>query len=174
MTDDRAEQEVRRSPVAADERSWAAEWVQSNTGRTLTADEARCIDTLAVIDTGIYNVHSLGGWEAVEFRERSVTLHVHRSFSTFDSDHMTRLVIAAHRNAVRVDLHAVTVSVAWDGDDVMYRWDNDGLDGEWDEQGEMVGAMRLSLHARNPHGTHLFERHPNLHNLHDRIREAMP
>jgi hypothetical protein len=161
--------------MTADVLSWNANWVQSNTGHTLTPDEARCIDTLAVIDTGIYNVHPLGGWERVEFRGTWVALHVHRGFSTYDSDHMTRLVIAACRYAVRVDLSAVLVCAEWDGDDVRYRFADDTPESEtdqWDEAGEMVAAMRIQLNARNPHGTHLFERHPNLHNLARRVSEA--
>jgi hypothetical protein len=153
--------------------SWNANWVQSNTGHTLSPDEARCIDTLAVIDSGIYNVTPLGGWERVEFRGTWIALHVHRGFSTYDSDHMTRLVIAGHRNAVRVDLCAATICAEWNGDEPFYRWENDGLEGEWDERGDLGAAMRIQLNARNPYGTHLFERHPNLHNLHDRISEAM-
>jgi hypothetical protein len=145
--------------------SWNANWVPSNPGHTLTPDEARCIDTLAVIDTGIYNVHPLGGWERVEFCGTWIALHVHRGFSTFDSDHMTRLVIAGHRTAVRVDLSAVLICAEWDGDDVRYRWPDDGLNGEWDAVGEMGAAMRIQLNARDPHGTHLFERHPSLNDL---------
>jgi hypothetical protein len=152
--------------------SWNANWVQANTGRTLTIGEARCIDTLAVIDTGIYNVHPLGGWKRVEFRGTWICLHVHRGFSTYDSDHMTRLVIAGHRNAVRVDLYAALICAEWNGDDVRYRWEDDGLAGEWDAAGEMGAAMRIQLNARNRHGTHLFERHPTLNELINRTLGA--
>lgn len=91
-------------------RDHIASWVASASGHTPTPDEARCLEALCVIDTGPHNIHPIDGWRGKGVRWGrdwvSITMH-DRDISTTDFDAMTRLVLAGHRLAVRVNVTPV-------------------------------------------------------------------
>jgi hypothetical protein len=82
------------------------------TAPELTTFHHRCCAILSrAFRTGIYNLPVK--WEKAEFRGGSypftmVTVASHRGLSTWDFDHLTRLVIAAHEECIRVDLEPVS------------------------------------------------------------------
>ena len=93
-------------------RDQIARWVEGASGHRPTADEARCLEALCVIDTGPHNVHPIGGWasKSVWWGGSAVSIAINnRDISTTDSDAMTRLVIAGHRLAVRINVSPVLV-----------------------------------------------------------------
>ncbi len=93
-------------------RDQIARWVESASGHTPTADEARCIEALCVIDTGPHNLHPINGWDGPNIRWGGIAVGIvigGRDISTTDSDAMARLVIAGHRLAVRINVSPVLV-----------------------------------------------------------------
>lgn len=133
------------------ELSWEADWVQSQTHRKLSADEARCIDTLSVIQRP-YNWILVGDkWDlhgkfpGVQFGETYVIARMAMTFSTFDMDELTRLTLAAHRNAVRISISAGAYEIK----------SNDDYDGYH------VPYLSVAAHARTRDGVR-YERHPTI------------
>jgi hypothetical protein len=162
--------------------SWEADWVERNTGRTLTPDEARCVDALSAIQRP-YNWSLIGdGWRdtaslkdphpstddeeppvrrAVIFGGRFVVVRITNGLSTWDFDDLTRLVLAAHRNAVRVDVAAEMYRAIDKDADLMERSDT----GEWVATGDHPeypqACLRIMLHARQREGG-TAQRHPTI------------
>jgi len=90
----------------------AAQWVGRQIGRTLTDGEARCVDTISAIATGPHNVLMSGrdrddrGWR---FNGHgSLEVRLKSPLSTFDDSTLTALVVAAHRNHVRVGISGMS------------------------------------------------------------------
>lgn len=148
--------------------SWESDWVQRNTGRTLTEDEARCVDTLSAIQRPYNWVLIGGGWRdtvsskddrahlydydgpprhpAVTFGGRYLVVRLTQGLATFDFDDLTRLVLAAHRNAVRVEVSPdIYGAVSDEQPDDIYP----------------MPCLRVSLHARHREGSGV-ERHPTI------------
>lgn len=175
--------------------SWEADWVQRNTGKTLNAEQARCIDALSALQRP-YNWPLIGsGWPRCDgsepeprdreldddgppllapviFGANYVIIRLsHASLATFDFDELTRLVLAAHKLAVRIEVSAET-----------YRWvDTDSFvsvfDGrkwvETDEHPTGPGScLRIAAHARQREGNG-WQRHPTIGEVLERdAREA--
>lgn len=121
-------------------------WYRSNYPRSpLTDDQVRCLDVLAEADR-LYNWHRTGrrrldgGFrpcgEGVEVRLRF------GSFSTYDDNRLTRLVVAAHRHAVRVAI------------------------------GASGGLLTVHVHPRSHVESHWRMHHPDLEDLVARCRQA--
>lgn len=167
--------------------SWEAGWVQRATGKEITPDLARCIDTLSAIQRP-YNWNLIGqGWQdtatwpdvadqddladeppvlnAVVFGKNYMVVRMRGTLSTYDFSELTNLVLAAHKRAVRVEVSAE-----------MYRWvdtesylseystDKDG-NGKWVETDKHPSGpgvcLRVLLSARQREG-HRMERHPTI------------
>lgn len=137
-------------------RDQIARWVESASGHLPTPDEARCLEALCVIDTGPHNIHPIGGWRGpgVWWGRHAVGITMrNRDLSTTDSDAMTRLVLAAHRLAVRVNVSSAIMGVDLApgavGDEVddyvhiIYEPGDERGDHEWWESG-----ITLLAHAR--------------------------
>lgn len=83
----------------------AADWVQRNLkGRVLTAFQRDAVELLGeAMNTGIYNVQVR--WDRADWNESYVKVNLFTGgLSTFDFDHLTRFVLAAHDRCIRVDL----------------------------------------------------------------------
>lgn len=155
-----------------------ADWFERNmasagTPVTLTEGQRRCLNTLQAVTapSGLYNLWGPGSPTDV------ITLHsdtfvsalMCRELATFDGSELTRLVIAGHRNCVRV---AVTTwhphmderrarTVAQHITDV--REDSEVID--WEDPQVGLGVYRLNLTARDPESTSLYDRHPDIKKL---------
>lgn len=150
------------------ELSWESNWVQNNSRHRLSTDEARCIDTLSAIQRP-YNWVLIGdGWgdtvtsrskrahlgpgegpqphPAVMFGGTYIVVRLGNGLATFDFDDLTRLVLAAHRNAVRVAL---------DGDMYLATYEEDK------DFTYPMPCLRVTLHARRREGD-FAQRHPTI------------
>lgn len=139
--------------------AWNRNWINTNTGRTLTDDQARACQVLCSL-AAPYNLPLIGyQWEdcvdysiddetvhAVEFGPFWVAIHMLGPLSTYDSAQLTQLVLAAHELAVRVELKAVTY----------WLLDEDGSGDNYE-----LPCLRVAAHWRKREG-HLFERHPTI------------
>lgn len=140
---------------------WNRNWINTNTGRTLTDDQARACQTLCSLarpynlplippywqDTVDYNADD-DTVHAVEFGPHWVAIHILGPLSTYDNSNLTRLVLAAHELAVRIDLSATT-----------HDWRND--DDPDDDEVYQLSCLRIAAHWRKREG-HLFQRHPTI------------
>lgn len=173
-------------------------WVQSNLRiavgdpeLTLTDDQARCFTVLCAWAQP-YNLPLIGGGWAdaqvgpapevdfdpddeaprlapIEVRERWITARLHGSLATFDFPELTRLVLDAHRLAVRVEVSAemyLAVDTEATIERPVFERDADGTEHlKYVDDGEHPTyprpCLRLNLHPRQREG-HLFERHPTI------------
>lgn len=132
--------------------AWNRNWINTNTGRTLTDDQARACQVLCSL-AAPYNLPLIGyQWEdcvdysiddetvhAVEFGPFWVAIHIWSQLSTYDNSQLTRLVLAAHELAVRVEISPAA----------------------WEREDDMLPCLRIAAHWRKREG-HLFERHPTI------------
>ncbi len=120
-------------------------WYRSNYPRSpLTDEQVRCLDVLAAADR-LYNwtrtgtTRLDGGFRpcgnGVEVRMQ------HGQFSTFDDDRLTRMVVAAHRHAVRLEV------------------------------GAFRGMFSIRVHPRRHDGQSWWDRHPTLADLAKRCEQ---
>ena len=63
--------------------------------------EARC---LRVLSCAFRGMHHIDGWLRRKPLWRGIEVSTHQSLATFDFDLLTRLVVAAHDEAVRVEI----------------------------------------------------------------------
>jgi hypothetical protein len=88
----------------------AAEWVERTSKRILTPFQKTCIELLvSAFQTGVYNLPVK--WRKVEWDCSpepwpGMALCIHSGLATWDFNHLTRLVIAAHDACIRVELEA--------------------------------------------------------------------
>lgn len=89
-----------------------AEWVGHRIGRELDADEERIVDTLCSIARP-YNLHMAYsndvnknyGWNFERSGNRPfLIVRLYTRIASHDMNELTRLVVAAHRNHVRVEI----------------------------------------------------------------------
>ena len=149
-------------------------WVRGH-GIIVNADQARCIDVLCTIAQP-YNLQLIGdGWRSatverwdesgggdwdappllrpVAFGSNYMIVHLLGSYATYDMSELTRLVLAGHEHAVRVEISPQ-----------IYRWVQDDDIHEGEEPMTGAGAcLRVALHARARESTgHVWEWHPTL------------
>ena len=84
------------------------DWIKRNTGQDISDNQARCLDTLVTAVDRIYNLEKyLAGKETrhrFQFVHDGLRVYYKGTVSTFDCSRLTRLVLEAHRNAVRVEI----------------------------------------------------------------------
>ena len=84
-------------------------WVESHLNCDLTDFQRDCVQLLcSAMNTGVYNIQC--NWNKVEWNYgfSGVAFVVsHSDWSTFDFDRLTRLVIGAHDQCIRVNLSPV-------------------------------------------------------------------
>lgn len=138
----------------------------------------RCLDTLGAITepSGLYNLPTpIGVVDSVEFFPGGISLLTTGDYSTHDFDRLTRLVLRAHENYVRVSfspwLHHMDESRAklvadFKTNEYGYM---DPL--HWSDPQVAVGIMEIMLHVKHPpgDGKHRWETHPGLEELHYRL-----
>lgn len=143
----------------------------------LSAEMERCIDTICVL-AAPYNLATLGGSptpDTLMVDRRMVSVLYVGDLATFDGDGLTRLVIAAHRNCVRIGVHPWRAHL----DDaraelVRRRMVADyaaemGVDvDEVDDDGCGLACIEITAHPRTIGASHLFDRHPGLDELSER------
>lgn len=121
--------------------TFAADWVQSYTGRTLTDFQRSAVEILCAFKgCGPYD---FGGtfrradWE----HGHGVSFVVRGHFATFDGDGLTRLVVLAHDRCIRVEI-----------------------------EGCGPGLIRVSMWPRKGREGRMHERHPTLEGAAEKIR----
>lgn len=153
-------------------------WVESNTHRTLTDDEARCVEVLCSIARP-HNLHLIdGGWSsaedhdpsplesvpvpAVEFGGTFVVARLQGALATFDGSALTRLVLAAHDKAARVEIRPRLFQYH-DTDVVLSEWDRERHEFvETDEHPAYPTAcLEVLVSARKRDGS-MYETHPTI------------
>lgn len=164
-------------------------WVESNTGLTLNTDQARCIDTLCSIERP-YNLPLIGDrWAGVvlgpvpdetddmsvlpperapvEIWDHFIVVRIWAFLSTFDFDELTRLVLAAHRNAVRVQMSPQMYRAVAE-DSTIFREVKDLATGTYqlEDTGEHPAypatCLRVQLNSRQHNGRTLYDTHPTI------------
>lgn len=142
-------------------------------GVSFTDDHRRCV---TVLEAGLGRLHNLavpGGdlADAVEVHRNGLSVLVESSMSTFDTDELTRLVVAAHQHRCRVELRpwhpwaderrARRVAAA-----VLSQLTDNGF-GDMTEPDELFGtlaAIDILITAREADGD-LYTAHPGLDRL---------
>ena len=119
--------------------SGSADWVKRNFRPEMNEAEARCVTTLCSLSAP-YNLPfpaGNAGWQknVVWLHGRGLAADLFASIATTDFNDLTRLVVAAHRHLVRVDI-----------------------------SGKAKGRILVTLHARQAEGR-FNERHPDLDDL---------
>ena len=90
------------------------DWISRNLGVEANRAQELCLATLCSIDA-IYNLH-IGGEPVIELLPSGIRVSYIGSLSTFDDEKLTDLVIAAHRNRVRVQISPGMVEQDYEGD----------------------------------------------------------
>jgi hypothetical protein len=92
------------------ETDYVRSWVESNTDRKLTDFQALCCNILTrSFNTGVYNLKI--NWKKVNWNyvRGGVRFTIEcYDLATFDFDHLTYLVIAAHEHCVRISIMPAT------------------------------------------------------------------
>lgn len=134
--------------------------------RSLTDEQRRCVRVLAAGLGNIYNLPTpLAVVESIDLcHPIGVSVLLVGTMSTTDDDRLTRLVLAAHREHVRVQLgpwvahHDERRTAA-----ICESYEREH-DIEVDPDTVGAGVMELWLHARQPEGD-TYRRHPGLPDL---------
>jgi hypothetical protein len=142
------------------------DWVNRNTGHTCTDDEARCLAVLTAIDRP-YNL-MLGSerWDDVEWLGHGIIVYLFGELSTFDWSNLTRVVVLAHRHAVRVAIRPA-IRTQTDRDSFLSRRDEKGMWVTDEHPTYDVGALCVQLTARAHDAEHMFARHATVADLVD-------
>lgn len=164
------------------EQNRATEWIEMATKRTLTEGQARCFTVLCAIGQP-YNLPLIGeGWRGavtykmgeprdddqlpelapVQIAEWGVIARLQQGLATFDGAELTRLVLAAHKHAVRVELRS-SLYLQVDRESYLSSYDFDRK--EWVETDEHpsgpAACLEVMLHPRQREGSGMV-RHPSI------------
>lgn len=131
----------------------------------LTPDQRRCLETLCVMDN-IYNINTYRPLSAgIAMTPWSVSCLLRGSISTYDCSRLTSLVLAAHRNSVRVEISPYLAHL----DEGRTTRIQDSLrkdfesDFGYEPDPEPLTCIEIRLHARSGEsGTHWSQFHPSI------------
>jgi len=154
--------------------SSTTDWIESNTKLPLTDDQKRCFDVLCSW-CAPYNLPLVGeGWHGLSLTDESAPVFVRPQFvrvkmcgdfATYDFDNLTRLVLAAHAKAVRVnisaDIHTEIDRDAWLQE---YREGKDGW-GFYDTDRHPeyeTPCLAFMFHPKERDHDHAWGRHPTI------------
>lgn len=140
--------------------------------RTMTPSQLRCAETLCAV-AAPYNLIVPGGSisSAVEFRPGGLSVLVANELATHDSGQLTALVVAAHRNCVRVSITAWTLPQEPSERDerivtrLLEQLNDDSDHGPYTVDDLTVAGLEITLYARDPNNDTLYEGHPTLEDL---------
>lgn len=146
------------------------QWVKRVMKIELTPDQLRCMDTLCSI-AAPWNlplvVVGLDNKPSIEVRGRWVRAVLTCDLATFDGDSLTRLVKAAHRNLVRVDISSTICFSKRRGVDDHVTFIPDAHDRARFVEGGWwpTNALEIYLHHRAASGPYKWSWHPGMEAL---------
>lgn len=135
----------------------------------LNDDQLRACEVLCAI-AAPYNLVVPGGSipDAVQFHSTGLSVLLTSELATYDGDHLTRLVTAAHHHRVRVAIGPWIPENDWDRGHTIRRRCSEQVEGYCNLDGILdidIAAIEVTLHARSADGHHLFDRHPGADDL---------
>jgi hypothetical protein len=81
-----------------------AKWVGASLGRDLTGPESELVAIVCRgLRTGPWNVHR--SWSIMRSGHRRASISICHNLATWDQDHLTRLVFAAHDRCCRLEVN---------------------------------------------------------------------
>ncbi len=120
-----------------------AAWVARDCGKELSPLGRRVANMLEEVFSGIYHIDK--AIQRTDWTDQWViTIRVSRDLSTFDSDYLTKLVLAAHDHAIRVEISACNMQ-----------------------------CVKIQFHARTREGQ-IYQRHPAIEQVVEAYRARHP
>ena len=81
-----------------------AEWVADALGRPLTTPERELVAIVCRgLQTGPWNIHR--DWKIMRSGNHFASINIRRDLATWDQNHLTRLVFAAHDRCCRLEIN---------------------------------------------------------------------
>jgi len=136
---------------------------QFDTPPDMTDGHRRCLCTLEVV-APLYNLCTpCHITDAVKLlADGGVSVITSEELATYDAAALTRLVIAAHRNHVRVAVKVWAPHLDEERAADVIRWYRDEY--EVETTADELRALEITLHPRSAHGGP-YDRHPGLYDL---------
>jgi hypothetical protein len=149
------------------------QWLEANLSRggapvVLTDDQQRCVAVLASV-WALHNLHMPAPHkESIRLHSRGLSVLIHSNLATYDGDHLTRLVIAAHQHRVRVQISPWLPWIDVERAQAVRAHILTELVEDFDlvntNEVGFPSVLEVGLWARSSTG-HMFERHPGITDL---------